>query len=99
MWADAIKTGAAIYRAMKYFIIRTKFRRYVAPHNVRRRFHNDSCNAHVRNMHPLLQWNNRIYNAHYVLKFHLEITKAKEMTTFYTYFPNNPRNLLRSIAI
>ena len=27
---------------------------------------------------------------HYLMKFNLEVTKAKEMTTFYTYFPITP---------
>ena len=59
MWAYAIKTGA-----MKYFE-RIELRRYVAPHNVRQCFHNDSCNARVHIMQALLQWNNCIYIAAY----------------------------------
>ena len=63
MWAYAIKTGVTILSTKKYFEIRIKFRRYVAPHNVRRCFHNDSCNARARFMHALLQWIDCIYIA------------------------------------
>ena len=45
--------------AVRY--IRIILRRYVAPHNVKRCFHNDSRNARVCSIHALLQWNNYIY--------------------------------------
>ena len=61
MRAYAIKTGVTILWTKKYFEIRIRLLRYVAPHNVRRCFHNDSCSASVRNMHALLQENNCIY--------------------------------------
>ena len=63
MRAYAIKTDVIVLSTKKYFEIRIKFRRYVAPHTVRRCFHNDSCTARARFMHALLQWINCIYIA------------------------------------
>ena len=60
MWANMVKAGATMLWTNKFFEIRTiKLRHYVAPHNVRRCFHNENCDAHVH----ILQWNNCIYIA------------------------------------
>ena len=59
MWAYAIKKGVT----KEVFRNKNKTSTYVAPHNVKRGFHNDSCIARVRIMHALLRWNNCIHIA------------------------------------
>ena len=49
--------------------------------------------------HASLQWNNYIIMLHYMLTFHLEIIKAKEMTSFCMYIPIIPRTIILYICL
>ena len=77
-----------------YFEIRKKLRCYVAPHNVRKPLGSVSMMTAAMHLCVLcMRYCNGIpayVMLHYVLKLHLEMTKAKEMITFLYIFFDHP---------